>query len=121
MSAPERKRPTEVRISISGRSYVFMDIPKKKIEGLLVSLKDYSEAAIPWRDSLKGVISNGGEAATSLRGARGRDGMTQAELAEKLSIPQQNVSEMEKGKRPIGKAMAKRLASIFRVNYRVFL
>ncbi|MGK5088125.1 helix-turn-helix transcriptional regulator [Bdellovibrionota bacterium FG-2] len=121
MSAPEKKRPTEVRISVSGRSYLFMDIPKKKIQGLLVSLKDYSEGVIPWREALKDVISHGGEAATALRGARGREGMTQADLAEKLSVPQQNVSEMEKGKRPIGKAMAKRLASIFRVNYRVFL
>jgi plasmid maintenance system antidote protein VapI len=47
--------------------------------------------------------------------------MTQVELAEKLDIPQQNISEMENGKRPIGKSMAKRLASIFRVNYRIFL
>ena len=121
MSAPAKKRPTEVRISVSGRSYLFMDIPKKKIQGLLVSLKEYSEGAVPWREALKEVIANGGEAATSLRGARGRDGMTQVELAEKLGIPQQNISEMESGKRPIGKAMAKRLAAIFRVNYRVFL
>ncbi|MGK5087879.1 helix-turn-helix transcriptional regulator [Bdellovibrionota bacterium FG-2] len=121
MSAPEKKRPTEVRINVSGRSYVFMDIPKKKIQGLLVSLKDYSEDSVPWREVLKDVIADGGEAATSLRGARAREVMTQLELAGKLSIPQQNVSEMEKGKRPIGKAMAKRLAAIFRVNYRVFL
>ena len=84
-------------------------------------MKDYSESTIPWREALKDVIASGGEAATSLRGARGRDGMSQAELAHKLGIPQQNVSEMEKGKRPMGRAMAKRLASIFRVNYRVFL
>ena len=121
MSAPEKKRPTEVRVNMSGRSYVFMDIPKKKIDGILVSLKDYSESTVPWREALKEVIALGGEAATSLRGARGREGMTQAELAEKLNVPQQNVSEMEKGKRPIGKAMAKRLASIFRVSYHVFL
>jgi plasmid maintenance system antidote protein VapI len=32
-----------------------------------------------------------------------------------------HISEMERGKRPIGKDMAKRLAKVFKVNYKVFL
>jgi len=47
--------------------------------------------------------------------------MSQGELAKKLGIPQGNLSKMENGKRPIGKAMAKRLSEILNIDYRVFL
>ncbi len=56
-----------------------------------------------------------------LRGFRGRDGMTQSELADKLEIAQHRVSEMESGKRPISVKMAKQLASIFGTSYKAFL
>jgi transcriptional regulator with XRE-family HTH domain len=57
----------------------------------------------------------------ALRGARKRESLTQKQLADLLGIKQAHISEMEHGKRPIGKEMAKRLATILRVNYRVFL
>jgi plasmid maintenance system antidote protein VapI len=47
--------------------------------------------------------------------------MTRAELARKLNIPRSNISEMERGKRPIGKQMAKRLAKALNTDYKVFL
>ncbi len=40
--------------------------------------------------------------------------MTPAELAAKVGVKSANVSEMERGKRPIGKDMAKRQAKVFR-------
>jgi len=46
-----------------------------------------------------------------LRGMRYREELTQRELAEKLSIRQHHFSEMENGKRPIGKEMAKKTRS----------
>ncbi|MDR3632006.1 MAG: helix-turn-helix transcriptional regulator [Desulfocapsaceae bacterium] len=36
-------------------------------------------------------------------------------------IPQRHVSEMENGKRPIGKETAKRLSKALHTDYRVFL
>ncbi|MGQ9687932.1 MAG: helix-turn-helix domain-containing protein [Desulfobaccales bacterium] len=45
-----------------------------------------------------------------LRGARQREGLTQAHLAALIGAKPSHISEMEKGKRPIGKDMAKRLA-----------
>jgi len=57
----------------------------------------------------------------ALRGARKREGLTQAALAARLHISQTHISEMERGKRPIGKDMAKRLAKVLGVDYRVFL
>ena len=56
-----------------------------------------------------------------LRGARAREGMTQKQLSEKTGVPMRHLSEMENGKRPIGKAMAKRLGEALGVGYKVFL
>ncbi len=59
--------------------------------------------------------------AAVLRGSRNKEDMTQKELADHLGIRQSHLSEMENGKRPIGKNMAKKLAGIFDADYRVFL
>ena len=42
-------------------------------------------------------------------------------LAELTGIPQRHISEMENGKRPIGKEMAKRLGKALNIGYKVFL
>ena len=42
-------------------------------------------------------------------------------LAELTGIPQRHISEMENGKRPIGKEMAKRLGKVLNISYKVFL
>jgi len=57
----------------------------------------------------------------SLRGLRAREGLTQKALAERIGIEQSHVSNMEKGHRPISKAMAKKLGKIFDLAYKVFL
>lgn len=78
------------------------------------------EESLPWREAfpevsdiqLPGVI---------LRGARGKEGLTQLELAKRTGLPQRHISEMENGKRPIGKANAKKFAGVLRIGYKVFL
>lgn len=57
----------------------------------------------------------------ALRGARKREGLTQKERATRIGIKQVHISQMEKEKRPLGKEMAKRLAKVLNVDYRVFL
>lgn len=58
----------------------------------------------------------------ALRGARAREGLTQRELADRTGIPQRHISEMESGKRAIGKERARKLAEALHVvDYRVFL
>jgi DNA-binding XRE family transcriptional regulator len=58
----------------------------------------------------------------ALRGARYREGLTQRQLAEVTGIPQRHISEMESGKRQIGRERAKKLAHALQVSdYRVFL
>ena len=57
----------------------------------------------------------------ALRGLRSREKLTQKRLAEMVGIKPSHISEMEHGKRPIGKVMAKRLAKALRTDYKVFL
>jgi|APFre7841882793_1041355.scaffolds.fasta_scaffold24466_2 ribosome-binding protein aMBF1 (putative translation factor) len=56
-----------------------------------------------------------------LAGARGKESMTQKQLAEKCGIPQSHISEMERGKRPIGPKTAKILGAALNIGYKVFL
>ena len=58
----------------------------------------------------------------ALRIYRENAGLTQAALGERMGgIPRQHISNMENGRRPIGKENAKRLAAALHVDYRVFL
>ena len=92
----------------------------KAIEALKpLGFVDASDA-VPWRElfpeyedeELPGVC---------LAGSRLKEGMTQKELSEMTGIPQSHISEMENGKRPIGKKRAKILAKVLNVGYKVFL
>ena len=56
-----------------------------------------------------------------LRGSRGRECLTQKQLAEMTGIPQRHISEMEHGRRTIGKERAKKLAVALNCDYRLFL
>jgi len=57
----------------------------------------------------------------SIRGGRGKEGLTQKQLAELTGIAQHHISEMENGKRPIGKETARKLSKALNIDYRVFL
>jgi hypothetical protein len=77
-------------------------------------------ASIPWRQAFpewKEETAPG----VYLAGARYREGLTQVQLAKMTGIPQRHLSEMERGKRPIGKDRAKKLAEALHINYRVLL
>lgn len=57
----------------------------------------------------------------TFRGLRAKTGLTQEELAVRLGISQADVSKIERGKRTIGKALAKRIEKEFKIDYRRFL
>lgn len=59
--------------------------------------------------------------AIMLKGLRHREGLTQKQLGQMLDIEQSNISLMERGKRAIGKQLAKRLAEFFKTDYQFFL
>lgn len=60
---------------------------------------------IPWRETSKERIEKYTEPAIMLRGSRYKAELTQKQLAELLAISQHHISEMENGKRSIGKTM----------------
>jgi DNA-binding XRE family transcriptional regulator len=96
-------------------------IPASKLAEAQEVLASYGAIAeepesVPWEEVYPDF--NG---SVALRGARKREALTQKELARLVGVSQTHISEMEHGKRPIGKDMAKRLAKALRVNYRVFL
>jgi DNA-binding XRE family transcriptional regulator len=72
--------------------------------------------SVPWEEVYPDF-----DGSVALRGARKREALTQKELAHLVGVSQTHISEMEHGKRPIGKEMARRLAKALKVNYRVFL
>lgn len=58
---------------------------------------------------------------TAIRAYRYRENLTQRQLSDLTGIPQRHISEMENGKRPIGKELAKRLGKVLNTDYKVFL
>ena len=57
----------------------------------------------------------------ALKGRRVREGLTQKALAAQIGISASNLSDMEHGRRPIGKEMARRIGAALGEDYRVFL
>ena len=82
-------------------------------------VQEEEEKWIPWREAME--IEPGTEGGIVLRGSRYKEGITQKALAEMLGIHPHHISEIEHGKRPIGKKLAHRLAKIFNTDYRIFL
>jgi len=115
MSAAMKKPTTVDYVEVKVR------IPVTRVaeaQAALVSFGAITEEpeSVPWEEVYPDF--NG---SVALRGARKREGLTQQELARLVGVSQTHISEMEHGKRPIGKDMAKRLARVLKVNYRVFL
>jgi hypothetical protein len=76
--------------------------------------------SVPWRLAYP-EHSEGQLIGKALAGVRYREGLTQIQLSEMTGIPQRHISEMEHGKRPIGKEMAKRLGNALNIGYKIFL
>jgi DNA-binding XRE family transcriptional regulator len=119
-----KKRPADDRISIT------LTGPNARLGAVLEALRKYGfetagdldsdvGGAVAWRESrhyhdpsrLPGQI---------LAGARYRENLTQEELSERTGIPRRHISEMENGRRPIGKANARKLAGALNIDPRRF-
>jgi len=117
MQVHTKKPPTEtIELRFSG-PIVNM---ARAIESLRpLGFVDTSDS-VPWRQAYpeyteKQLIGK------ALAGARHKEKLTQIQLAVMIGIPQRHISEMENGKRPIGKEMAKRLGEALNISYKVFL
>ena len=119
------RRTENIKIMIEGKrkSKRFFVVPKDKAQGVLTLLLDYEETekTIPASEVFKHLYTKYGKVGTIVRGYRVREGLTQVDLAKKMSIRQAELSRIENGKRGVGKAMAKRFSAVFKTDYRVFL
>lgn len=82
---------------------------------------EMEEQAISVADYYKQSYGNFPRWAVLLSGLRNREGLTQSELGEMIGVAQYHISRMERGRRTIGKALAKKLAALFKTDYRIFL
>lgn len=127
MSVPTKARPIRgaVRVLIGERKPRLFLLPKSTAKSVMDLLGPYAhddeERVVSAADVLADEYARAGKAATVLRGYRTRDGLTQQRLAVLLGCTQGDVSAMENARRPIGRAMARKLARIFETDYRVFL
>lgn len=116
MSALTKKHHTDVaKISWHGGLYA---VPIEIMERYKITSDDqYTSIDNLFSD----LTQESGEPGVLLKGLRYREGLNQMQFARKLNISQTNLSAMENGKRTIGKELAKRIADIFGLDYRIFL
>jgi len=76
--------------------------------------------AVPWRE-LFPEYTDEEVPGVCLARSKLKEGMTQKRLSELTGIPQSHISEMENGKRPIGKKRARVLAKVLNVGNKLFL
>jgi ribosome-binding protein aMBF1 (putative translation factor) len=105
---------------MSSRTKMHPTRPSKK-RGYDSGMPKKEKKLIPWRKVAKKEIEKYSEVGVVIRGSRFKEGFTQKQLAESLGVKPHHVSEMEHGKRSVGKEMARRLGKVFKVDYRVFL
>ena len=96
-------------------------IPKNIASRYTIIPEKTREKTIPAGKVFAPLIRKYTRAGALLKGLRARENMTQAEFAEALELTQANLSKMENGKRAIGKTIAKRIETKYKVNYRNFL
>ena len=122
MLARTRKRPIEESVNRPTAEARFAGdstkIKELKLYAEKLGLVDTTEK-VPLEQAMPELLTNSG--GVCIRGGRTKEGFTQIELSELTGISQRHLSEMENGKRPIGKEIAKKLAQALKVDYRVFL
>jgi DNA-binding transcriptional regulator YiaG len=99
------------------------EVPPPLVDKVLATMRGYGlreeNEAVPWREALN--VRDEDLPATFLRGARGRENLTQKQLSELTGIPARHISEMENGKRPVGKKNARLLGKALHAAPRLFL
>ena len=118
--APGPEGRTEINLSVpSAKARVLLDALRGILPMAGLKMRQVNEEGEEIFTS-KEVFPDGSPA-MALRGLRGKEDITQAELAAKLGISQNMVSEMESGKRNISLKMAKRIGETFKISYKCFL
>ena len=111
-----------VNLHKSKKSY---NIPLSHQKELEKVLENYSEkddnTPVAWEVLAKDRIEKYKKSGLVLRGMRYREGLSQKHLAEASGITQNEISNIENGKRTVGKKVAEKLAKVLNFDYRMLL
>ena len=107
------KKP-RIEISLQGEKVnELINWISKKFEVSILASDDSESIAIEETDFWKEMNSN--RVGNLLSAARLKANMSQSQLAEKLGIRQNMISDYERGKRRLSPAMAKRIAKMLKI------
>ena len=107
------KKP-RIEISLQGENVdELIEWISKKFEVSILTSDNSESIAVEETDFWKEMQSN--RIGNLLSGARLKANMSQAQLAEKLGIRQNMISDYERGKRRLSPSMAKRIAKILHI------
>jgi DNA-binding XRE family transcriptional regulator len=124
MSGAAKMRHTEVTIKQGGEITKFK-FSAEAGRGLLSFLNGLQSAAnegvIPAEEAFPDIKDPIKRVGIIFRGIRFKHSLTQAEVAKRLGLEQSDVSKIEKGKRPVGKVLAKKIEKEFGIDYRRLL
>lgn len=115
-----------IEVTVHGGSNTIFIIPRsasRRLFNFLQSLQspDKENDRIAADEVFKNLYKKHGKVGAIIRGFRVRDDLTQKNLAKRLKIHQTHISQIENGKRVVGKNLAQKLAKVFRTDYRLFL
>lgn len=124
MSGAVKMRHTEITIK-QGNETTKFKFPLEAGRGLLNFLRSLqnnsNEENLPAEEVFPNIKDPAKRIGIIFRGIRFKHNLTQAEVAKKLGLDQSDVSKIEKGKRPVGKALAKKIEKEFGIDYHRFL
>ncbi len=116
MPEPTKKHRTDEMVDLKLRVHRRnVDRIRRYAEAVEASEKDFFTIAETFPELV------GKEQQVALRAYRHRENLTQKELSALTGIPQHHISEMENGKRTIGKERARKLGAALHCDYRRFL
>ena len=114
-----KRRPTDEMVTLRLRVH---RSNTERIKRFITSIEAETKGEPrPWREVLNELRPDDTVPSAVLRGSRVKEGLTQVQLSEMTGIPRRHISEMEHGKRTIGKETAKKLGKALTCDYRVFL
>lgn len=129
MSEHMRERPTDSHESLCvilqrpNLKKVSYSIPLSRLEEVEAFLEKQCEEDSPvaWEILAKERIEKYKKTGLVLRGMRYRENFSQKKLAEKSGVTQNEISNIENGKRTVGKKVAEKLAKALNFDYRLLL
>ncbi|MFI5343416.1 MAG: multiprotein-bridging factor 1 family protein [Chlamydiales bacterium] len=114
----------EIIIKDGGAKKIYL-IKRSDFSELEKYLEKYAnqddDSPVAWEELAKERIEKYKKAGLVLRGMRYRENMSQVALSKKSGVSQNEISNIENGKRTVGEKIAKKLADALNFNYLLLL